>query len=368
MPRPRPRLLLARLALFAMAGAVPASAHGAPGDPGGGAVSAPVGGTSTVRIEPILRPRQGAMPEIVAPRAVDAPEPVAEPVVAAARVAPAAKRPRGHVVTLRRATDCRPEKRRSLKLRAAVVCHGEERATVDLAAEAPALELAPAAPRLGKARDLVVPSELAQVYRVCPYAPDPTLDAHPELFIPYEDRDVGRCYVWAPLDGDALASAGKYDRRDYLATIHPFMRAVILRAIAESAADGHRFFVISGTRPAGKPSWHTFGLAVDVQIAGRRGLKEATRAYLAGGAEHDAWVAFAETCERLGLYWLGRRDADEIFHFEWRPGWTGLPHDEVAAGLADDLARGGLDAVWARLRYDGRRPTALKALRDAPAR
>ncbi|MFO0747342.1 MAG: hypothetical protein U1F43_16995 [Myxococcota bacterium] len=282
-------------------------------------------------------------------------------VAPAAPGAPAAS-PRGPFLTLRRPTDCKPH-RSSLPMRAVVECAGEERARVALGAAAPALEPLPAE----AVRARILPIELKSVWRTCPFAVDAALEARPDLFVAYEDRDVGRCYLWAPLDRAALAKAPKYDRAKYLDTIHPYMKAVILRAIAESAAAGQLFHVISGTRPGGKPSWHTFGLAVDVNIAGRKGLKEATNAFLAGGAEHDAWIAFAESAERLGLYWLGRNDPDEIFHFEWRPGWSGLPHGEVADGLSADFARGGLEAVWQRLAYDPTRPTAQAALRDPPA-
>lgn len=357
------RVALAALALVAAQAADPRAAARGPDPRGAGAVSAPVGGTSTVRVEPILRRGPGALVEA---RASSPAAPSPAPRDAAVASVRSASGPRGRLVTLRRAIDCQPHAR-LLALRTVLACHGEERATVDLGAAEPALEAIAAPPDALAPGGLIVPSELARAFRVCPYAPDPALDARPDLFVPYEDRDVGRCYLWAPLPAAGLAAAGAYDRRDYLATIHPLMRAVIRRAIAESAAAGHRFRVISGTRPGGKASWHTFGLAVDVQIEGRKGLKEATRAFLAGGEEHDAWVAFAETCERLGLYWLGRRDPDEIFHFEWRPGFTGLPRGEVAAGLAADLERGGLAAVWQRLRYDGRRPSALRHLRDDAA-
>jgi len=210
---------------------------------------------------------------------------------------------------------------------------------------------------------VVVPSELASVYRVCPFAPIAALDAQPDRFIAYEDRDVGRCYVYAPLDRSALVKLGRYDPHDHLATLHPFMRAVMLRALADAADAGFKFRVISGARPGGKPSWHTFGLAVDVNLAHRKGLKEATNAYLAG-SEKEAWLTFVATAERLGMYWLGKNDPGEIFHFEWRPGWTGLPRGDVARDLRNDVEHGGTRAVWERLSYDPKRPAAMKHLRD----
>jgi hypothetical protein len=274
-----------------------------------------------------------------------------EPVDSIGPVAP------GATLTLRRPRDCRARRPRS-DLRVLLDCRGEDRVRFVLGAAGEP------EPLTATAEPVVVPSELAQVFRSCPFEAVAALDAEPDRFIAYEDRDVGRCYLYAPLDRAALATLGRYDARDHLATLHPFLAAVTLRMLAEAAAAGHRFRVISGVRAGGKPSWHTFGLAVDVNIAGRKGLREATRAYLRGGSEAEAWRALAAVGERLGLYWLGRRDPDEIFHFEWRPGWTGLPRGEVARELGADVARAGPPAVWRRLRFDATRPTALSALRD----
>lgn len=211
---------------------------------------------------------------------------------------------------------------------------------------------------------VIVPSELVAVFRTCPFEPVAALDAQPDRFIAYEDADVGRCYMWAPLDRAALATLGVYDRHDHLGTIHPYMAAVIRRALAESAADGDQLRVISGSRGGGKPSWHTYGLAVDVNLKHRKGLGEATAAYLRGGEERRAWVGFAATCERLGLYWLGRKDVGEIFHFEWRPGWTGLPRGEIVGLMSAAIADGDVSAAWQYTRYDATRKSAFRHLRD----
>ncbi len=259
-------------------------------------------------------------------------------------------------ITLRLPTDCKARRLRS-DLRVIYDCAAEETMRVGITSGEPIATPVRREP-------VAVPSELLAVPRYCPYKPVAALDAQPDRFIVYEDRDVGRCYLYAPLDRAALASLGAYDRRDHLGTLHPYMHAVLLRALAESAAAGHKFKVISGVRPGGKPSWHTFGLAVDINLAHRKGLGEATRAFLAGGDEARAWHAFAEVAERLGLYWLGKKDPDEIFHFEWRPGWTGMPRGDIARDLEGDVERGGPARVWERLRYDPSRPTALKNLRD----
>ena len=210
---------------------------------------------------------------------------------------------------------------------------------------------------------VIVPSELVAVFRTCPFEVVPSLEDQSDRFIAYEDPDVGRCYIWAPLDREALARAGEFDRKDRLGTVHPFMAAVLLRAVADAAARGDKLRILQGAGKGSKPSWHTFGLAVDVNLAHRKGLGEATAAYL-DGSERAAWVAFAATAEQLGLHWLGRKDAGEIFHFEWRPCWTGLPRGDIVTLMSDAIAKGGVPAAWAHTRYDPSRPTAFKALRD----
>ena len=253
---------------------------------------------------------------------------------------------------LRRPYDCKPRRART-GLRVFMDCAGDELLTVGAALPLPR-----------STESVTVPSELAHVFRTCQYARVPALEGAPDRFVAYEDPDVGRCYVLAPLARDVLSGLGRYDGGKHLPTLHPYIGAVVERALAEAAAAGFQFRVISGVRAGGSPSWHTFGLAVDINIVGRKGLKEATAAYLAGGEEQRAWFAIATAAERLGLFWLGRYDPGEIFHFEWRPGWGGLPHGELAASLVADHARGGAPAVWARLRHDAKRSTALEGLRD----
>ncbi|MBL8785504.1 MAG: hypothetical protein JNJ59_11420 [Deltaproteobacteria bacterium] len=290
--------------------------------------------------------------------------------VPASRIAAAAKRPRRPKVTLKdasawpvpstraddptfyRAYDCKPRRLRA-DLRTFYDCAGDE-------------VLAPGASELTRnATPRTVPSELVGVFRSCPFAPVAALDAEPDRFFAYEDRDVGRCYVLAPIDRQVLPSLDRHDPRRYLQGLHPYLAAAMERALAEAKAAGFDFRVISGNRSGGRPNWHQMGLAVDVNLAHRKGLKEATAAYLSG-QERDAWLFLASAATRYGLYWLGAVDPDEIFHFEWRPGWTGLPHGDLARDLAADLERGGPPLVWERLRYDPTRPNALTTLRDPP--
>ena len=110
-------------------------------------------------------------------------------------------------------------------------------------------------------------------------------------------------------------------------------------------------------------SWHSVGLAVDINLAHHRGLKSASAAY-EDGSERAIWDAMGRHGEQLGLKWLGHKDAGEIFHFEWHPGWPGRADDPLYQQLNTLRHRGGNEAVWRELRYDRRRKTAFKWLRD----
>jgi hypothetical protein len=281
--------------------------------------------------------------------------------------------PPGHAqaepVLLRRPLDCQPRKRR-VENRVIHDCPREERyhAWPDRRrAPHPVRPDGDAPPESLGVFDAAsaVPGELLSAPRHCPFGPVPALDAAPDRFIPYEDPLVGRCYLWAPLDRGALDLLGPFDRAGHLARLHPYLGAVILRALAAASRAGHRFHVISGVRSKGAPSWHTFGLAVDLNIHGRKGLREATAAWR-DGRERAAWLALGEEAERLGLVWLGRSDPHEIFHFEWHPGWPGMPRGALARRLVRDSRHGGPTAVWEHLRLAPGAPSPLPGLRDAP--
>jgi len=227
------------------------------------------------------------------------------------------------------------------------------------------------------------PGELTGQWRTCPFRSDRRLEA---VAVPYEDPDVGLCYLLrdvppAPVPERRLRNVGD---------LHPYLADCVRRMLADAAAEGDEFHVISVVRGPRKETttmtkrvkrkgrwrrvktehhrfagggWHAFGLAFDINLRGHKSLKSATEAYL-DGRERAAWERIGALGERFGLKWVGRRKASEIFHFEWHPGWPGMPRGELYQRLAGLVDRRGREAVWARLRYDRKRQTAFRHLRD----
>lgn len=108
-------------------------------------------------------------------------------------------------------------------------------------------------------------------------------------------------------------------RRGYLLeALHPELadRARLLYLILE--VEGIEIVFISGHRPYDpnyRPNrlatWHNFGLAFDLNIVGRP--------YAYFPEDEPKWERIGEIAAGLGLLW-GRR-YDDIFHFEWHPGY-----------------------------------------------
>ncbi len=231
------------------------------------------------------------------------------------------------------------------------------------------------------------PLELVPQWRYCPFSEDAALEAR---LAPYEDPDVGRCYLLRPETPDTPLSHAAH--LGSLQSLHPYLRFAVEQLIRHAAARGAEFKVISTVRAAKWTSrtrservkvgnrwktveetstrykgggWHAFGLAVDVNLSHRKDLGSATSAYLRGGPERTAWLELGAQGESFGLIWIGRNDPGEIFHFEWHPGWPGLPRGALFQRLAGKADRDGIPTVWDELRFDAARETAFLHLRDA---
>lgn len=233
------------------------------------------------------------------------------------------------------------------------------------------------------------PGELAHQWRHCPDGEDPRLAARPDLFARYEDPDVGPCYLYRPVDAAALERLSGPARLASLDRLHPVLADATRQLVLRAAEAGIDLKVISTVRPHSVRSrtvrvtgrdgrvrtvvrktrattLHAWGLAVDVNLAHRRDLSSATAAFRQGGPERATWEQVGRIGEELGLLWLGRLRPTEIFHFEWRPGLSGIPKGEEKRRLQRAQARGGNAAVWEMLRHDPKRPTAFRDLRDPP--
>lgn len=260
-----------------------------------------------------------------------------------------------------RPTDCAPHRR--TRTRRTFRCQGEERLEVTFTGDG----------RIASKRTLTstgprnpYPGELVQQWRWCPFRREPRLARSPHI-TPYQDPDVGHCSL---LRLEVHDPAPRKARLKSLAKLHPYLADCMARIMSAAWARGERFRVISTIRrPKRKRGkwrgggWHGFGLAVDVNYGSHRGLKSATRAYLRGG-DRGAWTRLGDAGEACGLKWIGRRDPDEIFHFEWHPGWPGRLRGELFQRLARLQHARGVPAVWPLLRYDRSRDTAYKHLDD----
>lgn len=132
----------------------------------------------------------------------------------------------------------------------------------------------------------------------------------------------------------------------HLAGLHPELakRARLLHRRAAQAGIELRF--ISGRRKL-KPrrlGWHQFGLAVDLNLAHRRDMKDALRHY-----EEDrwAWRQVGAIAEDLGLIWGLSFRRSEVFHFEWHPGYPAAFSRKLGATFMKHIGpKRNVEAVW----------------------
>ena len=233
------------------------------------------------------------------------------------------------------------------------------------------------------------PLELVAQWRYCPFAADAALE---KALVPYEDPDIGRCYLLRPRPPDGVTTRGL--RTESLSTLHPYLADAMERLLVLARARGDEFRVISTIRAAKKVSktntrrvkergrwktesstitryqgggWHAFGLAIDINIEGRKDLGSATATFLRGGPEGAAWLRIGAQAESFGLIWLGRSDPNEIFHFEWHPGWPGMPKGALYQSLAKEADTRGIPSIWPRLASKNISTSPFRHLRDERA-
>jgi len=207
------------------------------------------------------------------------------------------------------------------------------------------------------------PKELIEQWRRCPLRRDRTLGRFADS---YEDPDI-RCYVLR-LDRPPPPEPR---RVRLLKKLHPYIADCLRDMVGRARQRGEDVRVISGVRGPKRTrkgryrggGWHAFGLAVDIYYGRYGGLKKATAAYLSG-RDKAVWERLGRDGERCGLKWLGWKDPGEIFHFEWHPGWPGMPRGDLYQSLARAWVKRGPRAVWNRLKYRSSRKTAFKHLRD----
>ncbi len=316
------------------------------------------------------------------PMVIKAPPPVPVP------LSPDAASPSGAAIyEFSRAVGC-GERTRYPGRRDVYSCQGEERMRLQLAADG---RVFTTQLPMGRARG-PYPVEVVSQWRYCPFQEDSALKALPDKFTAYQDPDVGQCYLYRPVDPGLRESLRGSAKLRLLEGLHPYFADSVARMVALAKSEGIDIKVISGVRPSTvrqvwvtktlkgkgkKPrkvkvrtevhrkTWHAWGLAVDVNLAHRSDLTTAVAAYLSDPEEHRQWTRVGEIGMALGLKWLGPHNVEEIFHFEWHPGWPGRS-DDVHAELVRLRGRGQNDTVWKALSYDPARTQSFKFLRDPP--
>lgn len=193
-----------------------------------------------------------------------------------------------------------------------------------------------------------VPDEVRHLWRHCGEDAEPRWDPMPVTFIRYVDPDLGRCLVAHPDAKELSVDVSKKARVKGLDTLHPFVRYAGRELVRRAYEEGIEIKVISGHRHYKArvgydrnlkrrrvlASWHAFGVALDINMTWARGLVEASRRRRDDPAEHARWERLGEIGRELGLRWGGDMKSDDIFHFEWHPGYGGrLQPRELAAFL-----------------------------------
>ena len=112
-------------------------------------------------------------------------------------------------------------------------------------------------------------------------------------------------------------------RGELLEDVHPELQKRIRLMYALLEEEGIEIVFVSGYRPFAwfdKPnrlaSWHNLGMAVDLNLHHRRSLEEANAHY---SEDRHKWERIGEMAKGLGIIWGARYD--DIFHFEWHPGY-----------------------------------------------
>ncbi len=129
-----------------------------------------------------------------------------------------------------------------------------------------------------------------------------------------------------------------------LERLHPALRRKARELATRSAARGIELYFISGyRRPRGKPSWHHFGLAFDLNLKGRKTMKTALKHF---DEDKARWEAVGAIARDLGLTWGLPWGRKEVFHFEWHPGQPAAFTAKVKRGLVKRAGSSEPEAVW----------------------
>ncbi len=175
-----------------------------------------------------------------------------------------------------------------------------------------------------------------------------------------EPTDSGLALKDAPID--ELPPLDDIHQGHLLEEVHPEVVDRIRLLIAVLRLDDIDMQVISGYRPFEwfdydnrLASWHNVGMAVDLLPARYRSMEEANRAHRRG-EDAELWDRVRKVSAGLGIIW--GEWFNDIFHFEWHPGY----HARIRQHEFDrftDLAGDDLDdhsQVWQLFEPDALEP------------
>ena len=129
--------------------------------------------------------------------------------------------------------------------------------------------------------------------------------------------------------------------------LHPVFSAKVEQLVTRSAAAGVPLTIISGYRrfnpdsaraKEGRASWHHFGLAVDVNLRGRKNMADALAHY---DEDEKKWATVGRIGQEVGLTWGAPWARAEIFHFEWHPGAPAAIRKDSLDSLLAEAGRDG---------------------------
>lgn len=229
-----------------------------------------------------------------------------------------------------------------------------------------------------------LPAELASQWRVCPYRTVAVMEGAGSPWVPYQDPQVGQCYLWRPLDQRAWQRIAEQVRGQTFDDLPPYVAASMRELAVRAAAIGIEIRVItafgkptihSGKASKGKKKrgrhrggrftyLHSWGLAVDLTVGWRRPLFYPDRYYREGS---DVWRIFRTLggwAGEMGFVWLGATMRGELVHFEFHPStWGTIDGDDLTKLLAL-YHEGGIHRTHRHWLYDPTLASPFAALRD----
>lgn len=302
--------------------------------------------------------------------------------------------PAGYTLTFYRGEDCAPPERIRFSPRRVRTCKAEARVSIQAAGAAPVrIQALPnVQPRLPQ-----LPTELARQWRTCPYKPIAAFEVAGSPLVPYEDPQVGRCYLWRPLDKVAWERIADKVHGERLEGAHPYLASVIRELAVRGAAQGIELYLLRSVagmaihRDKGaahssrkgkkhKPSkkkakhyhhaggrfvyMHPWGQAVDLTLGWKKPIMNPDGQYRSGTQVWRQFRTLGAWAQQMGLVWLGAHMRGELGHFEWHPTtWGTIDGADLSRRLAL-YRQGGVEKAQEALRYSPDLPSPFNALRD----